>query len=82
MRREQDWIVTVKWIEATPCEGMWSWTLWLVDDGKPRQPAAREGMAFTRPGVYWAVWRECRRRGLRFRPNVRGTLPQEGATVA
>lgn len=69
---DQDWICTVKWVQATLSDGTWLWTLWLVDkvDGeqRPKLNSLAEGAAFTKLGVYWQVWRTCRKRGLRFNP--------------
>ena len=72
----QDWICTSKWVQATPSDGLWVWTLWQVDEveGKPKLTKLHEGTAFNKLSVYWQVWRQCRQRGFRFRPNVRGTF--------
>jgi hypothetical protein len=72
MAKNQDWICTVKWVQATPSDGAWLWTMHLVHDGVPGWLA--EGVAFTKLGVYWSVWRQCRKHGLRYRPNVRGVI--------
>lgn len=68
----QDWICTVKWVQATVSEGAWLWTLRLVDvvDGEriPKLHTLEEGVAMTKLGVYWNVWRACRKRRLKFQP--------------
>jgi hypothetical protein len=83
----QDWVCSVKWVQATPTTGGWYWKLWLVKDDKPqgqKQPddtillkPLAEGVATTKLGVYWQVFWACRKNGLRFRPNVRGTIPEK-----
>lgn len=75
----KEWICVVEWIQATAAEGAYSWTMYeilTVKDG-PELSKLASGIAFWKLGVYWKVWRECRRRGLRFRPNVRGTIEPE-----
>lgn len=78
----QDWICTAKWVQATPSDGAWLWKVFLVIDTnkgierekEPELVKVEEGMAFTKLGVYWKVWRVCRKHKLRFRPNVRGNF--------
>jgi hypothetical protein len=74
----QDWICTCKWVQTTISDGAWLWTLWQVDkvegQDEPKLTKLDEGVAMTKLGVYWAIWKQCRKRGFRFRPNVRGTL--------
>lgn len=68
----QDWVCTLKWVQAGPVEGAWSWTLYLVDEVEgeriPKLNSLASGIAFWKLGVYWKVWRACRKHGLRFRP--------------
>lgn len=79
----QDWICSVKWVQTTPGEGAWHWTMWLVGDtpgevvDKPKLEKLAEGVAFWKITVYWKVWRACRKNGLTFRPNVRGTIEDD-----
>lgn len=73
----QDWICSVKWVQANYTNGAWFWTMWFVDEGEndePKLTKVAEGVALNKLGVYWRVWRQCRKHGLRFRPNVRGTI--------
>jgi len=78
MKIHQDWICSVKWVQATPAEGAWLWTLWQVDavegQDEPKLTKLEDGVTLTKLGVYWNVWRECRKRGFRFRPNIRGKI--------
>lgn len=74
-RQTEDWICTVTWVAASPGEGMWWWKLHLIHDGIPGVIVS--GHAFTKLGVYWKVWRACRKYGLSFRPNVRGEIPND-----
>lgn len=72
----QDWICTVKWIQATPTDGAWLWKIFLIIEakGEPELVKVEEGTAFNKLSVYWKAWRACRKHGLRFRPNVRGKI--------
>ena len=81
---DQDWICTVRWVEATPSDGMWFWTLSLVaGEEKLELVKLEEGATMYKLGVYWNVWQACRKHNLRFRPWpwsktwVSGTLPQK-----
>jgi hypothetical protein len=77
---KQDWICTVRWVQATMSDGAWTWTMWLVnrdEDDKPDLTRLTDGVCMTKLGVYWEVWRICRRHGLRFRPNIHGTVKDE-----
>lgn len=68
-----EWVCTYEWVQATPIEGAWFWTLYLIHDdvlGK-----LEEGVAFSRLGIYWQVWRLCRKHGLGFHINIRGEIP-------
>lgn len=80
-KTQQDWIVTIKWVQATVSEGAWFWTFWQLDkvegEDKPKLTVLEEGAAMSKLGVYWAAWKECRKRGFRFRPNMRGQIKEE-----
>lgn len=70
----KEWVCTIEWIQATPSDGAWSWRVYRIEDGKLCDKSLAEGIAFWKLGVYYKVWRVCRQHGLRFRPNVRGTI--------
>lgn len=64
-----DWICVVRWVQATPADGAYMWTMWLIDpSGNVRKPNLTGGVAFWKLGVYWKVWRACRKHNLRFKP--------------
>lgn len=77
---DQDWICTIKWVQATPSYGGWIWDVYLVKEDTKLERIAG-GAALNKLSIYWKVWRVCRKHGLRFRPwsNTwrRGTLPEE-----
>lgn len=78
LNKIKEWICVVEWVQATAAEGAYSWTMYEILEGSDEQPNLSKmasGIAFWKLGVYYRVWRECRKRGMRFRPNVRGTIP-------
>lgn len=73
----KEWICVVEWVQATPGEGAYSWTMYQITETKHAKPnliKLASGIAFWKLEIYWKVWRECRKRGMRFRPNVRGKI--------
>lgn len=82
----KEWVCVVEWVQATPTVGGYLWKLLLLDDGNP--PVKRdsdtiiltqlaEGVASTKIGVYWQCFKACRKNGLRFRPNIQGSIPEK-----
>ena len=80
---DQEWICTAKWYQATPSDGVWLWTLYRIDgiESKHRLVKLEEGSAFSKLGVYWKVWRVCRKCGFKFRPWSKtwtsGSMPEK-----
>lgn len=78
----QDWICVVKPV-FVPEGGAYFWTMYLVDppfpheDQEPHLTKIADGVAMYKLGVYWQVFKACRKNGLRFRPNVSGTIPEK-----
>lgn len=82
MDNNQDWVCTVEWVEATPSEGMWFWTLSLVTgEEKLKLLKLEEGATVSKLGVYWNCWKACRKHNLKFRPWgktwISGTIPEK-----
>lgn len=67
----EDWVCSYEWNQATMSDGLWVWRVYLIERGEDDEPKLTKlvsGTAFTRLSVYWQVWRQCRKHGLRFRP--------------
>ena len=75
LNRIKEWICVIEWVQATPSDGAWWWRMYCIENDKLNDEPLASGIAFWKLGVYFKVARECRKHGLRFRPNVRGKIP-------